>query len=132
MAHHRQGQPASPVRPARTDAGRHSDDATRRATCSRLGRPARRVSRRILDHVRRTEKSAKLYPMRLIVELERETDGRWIAEVVDLPGVMVYGTTREQALATAQALALRVVADKLEHGEVPPEPVDVSFAVAAA
>jgi len=90
------------------------------------------VSRRLLNHVRRTEKSAKLYPMRLIVELERETDGRWIAEVVDLPGVMVYGTTREQALATAQALALRVVADKLEHGEVPPEPVDVSFAVAAA
>jgi predicted RNase H-like HicB family nuclease len=70
--------------------------------------------------------------MRLIVELERETDGRWIAEVVDLPGVMVYGATRGEALASAQALALRVVADKLEHGEVPPEPVDVSFTVAAA
>ncbi len=70
--------------------------------------------------------------MRLIVELERETDGRWIADVVDLPGVMVYGVTREEALAAAQALALRVLADKLEHGEVPPEPVAVSFAVAAA
>ncbi len=70
--------------------------------------------------------------MKLTVELELETDGRWIAEVVDLPGVMVYGATREAALATAEALALRVLADKLEHGEVPPEPVDVSFAVAAA
>jgi predicted RNase H-like HicB family nuclease len=45
---------------------------------------------------------------------------------------MVYGVTREEALAAAQALALRVLADKLEHGEVPPEPVAVSFAVAAA
>jgi predicted RNase H-like HicB family nuclease len=70
--------------------------------------------------------------MRLTVELDRETDGRWIAEVVDLPGVMVYGATREEALVAAEALALRALADKLERGEVPPEPVDVSFAVAAA
>ena len=70
--------------------------------------------------------------MRLIIELDRETDGRWIADVIDLPGVMAYGATREEALAAAQALALRVLADKLEHGEVPSAPVDVSFAVAAA
>jgi predicted RNase H-like HicB family nuclease len=70
--------------------------------------------------------------MRLTVELARETDGRWIAEVVGLPGVMVYGATRGEALAAAEALALRSLADNLEHGEVPPEPVDVSFAVAAA
>jgi predicted RNase H-like HicB family nuclease len=61
--------------------------------------------------------------MKLTVELDREkTDGRWIAEVVDLPGVMVYGATREEALAAAQALALRVLADKLEHGEAPAVP----------
>lgn len=54
--------------------------------------------------------------MRLTVELERETDGRWIADVIELPGVLVYGGTREEALASAQALALRVIADRLEHG----------------
>jgi predicted RNase H-like HicB family nuclease len=53
--------------------------------------------------------------MHLTVELDREEDGRWIAEVIDLPGVLVYGSTREEALAAAQALALRVLADKLEH-----------------
>jgi predicted RNase H-like HicB family nuclease len=70
--------------------------------------------------------------MRLVVDLDRETDGRWIAEVVDLPGVLVYGATREAALASAQALALRVVADKLEHGEAPAVPLDLSFVVNAA
>ena len=70
--------------------------------------------------------------MKLTVELDRETDGRWIAEVVDLPGVMVYGATREEALAAAQALALRVLADKLEHGEAPAVPLDLSFVVNAA
>ena len=70
--------------------------------------------------------------MTLTVELDRETDGRWIAEVVDLPGVMVYGATREEALAAAQALALRVLADKLEHGEAPADPLDLSFVVNAA
>ena len=48
------------------------------------------------------------------VEIDRETDGRWIAEIPDLPGVMVYGTTRNEALARAKALALRVIADRLE------------------
>jgi predicted RNase H-like HicB family nuclease len=70
--------------------------------------------------------------MRLTVELDRETDGRWIAEVVDLPGVLVYGATREEALTAVQALALRVVADKLEHGEAPAVPLDLSFVVKAA
>jgi predicted RNase H-like HicB family nuclease len=55
--------------------------------------------------------------MRLTVETEREDDGRWIAEVVDLPGVLAYGATRDEAVSHAQALALRVVADRLEHGE---------------
>jgi predicted RNase H-like HicB family nuclease len=52
------------------------------------------------------------------VELERENDSRWIAEVVDLPGVLVYGDTPERALSGARTLALRVLADKIKCGEV--------------
>ena len=55
------------------------------------------------------------------IELDREDDGRWIAEVPDLPGVIVYGQSREDALAKVKALALRVLADRLEHGEPVPE-----------
>jgi predicted RNase H-like HicB family nuclease len=51
------------------------------------------------------------------IELDREEDGRWIAEVPELPGVMVYGGSREEAIARVKALALRVIADRLEHGE---------------
>ena len=66
------------------------------------------------------------------VELERENDGRWLAEVTDLPGCMAYGATSEEALARAQALALRVLADRLEHGEWPAGPVAVTFEADAA
>ena len=69
--------------------------------------------------------------MEFKVEIERENDGRWIAEVVDLPGVLAYGDTRDRALAAAEALALRVIADRLEHGETAPEPIAVSFIAAA-
>jgi predicted RNase H-like HicB family nuclease len=51
------------------------------------------------------------------IEIEREEDGRWIAEIPELPGVMVYGDTRNQAISKAEALALRVLADRLEHDE---------------
>lgn len=69
--------------------------------------------------------------MKFTVELDREEDGRWIAEVLDLPGVLAYGATRDQALAAAQALALRVVADRLEHGETAPQQLSVSFEATA-
>lgn len=69
--------------------------------------------------------------MKFTVELEREVDGRWIAEVTALPGVLAYGDTRELALAAAEALALRVLADRLEHGETAPEQLSVSFDSAA-
>lgn len=52
------------------------------------------------------------------IEFEQEQDGRWIAEVVDIPGVLVYGNTREDALLKAQSLALRVLAERIEVGEV--------------
>ena len=57
----------------------------------------------------------------MIIEIEREEDGRWIAEVPDLPGVMVYGQTRDEAISKVEALALRAIADRLEHGEAVPE-----------
>lgn len=58
--------------------------------------------------------------MTFTVEYEQEEDGRWLAEVKELPGVMVYGTDPDDAVAHAQALALRVVADRLENGEAIP------------
>jgi predicted RNase H-like HicB family nuclease len=64
------------------------------------------------------------------VEIEQETDGRWIAEVVELPGVIAYGSSEQLAKAKVQALALRVVADRLEHGEAGPDLLSISFAAA--
>ena len=67
--------------------------------------------------------------MNLTIETEQEDDGRWIAEVPELAGVMAYGATRDEAMARAQALAFRVLAEQLEHGEA--RPVDLSISVAA-
>jgi predicted RNase H-like HicB family nuclease len=61
------------------------------------------------------------------VETEREDDGRWLAEVVEVPGVLAYGDTQQAALSRVQALALRVVAERLEHGEAGPELLSISF-----
>jgi predicted RNase H-like HicB family nuclease len=68
--------------------------------------------------------------MRFTVETEREEGGRWIAEVNELPGVMKYGQTRDEAIAQVEALALRVMADRIEHGEHPVEPIQITFAAA--
>lgn len=68
--------------------------------------------------------------MTYAVEIEREEDGRWIAEVPALPGVLAYGRSEEEAKAKVQALALRVVADRLEHGEEGPELLSITFAAA--
>ena len=68
--------------------------------------------------------------MKLTIETERETDGRWIGEVPELPGVLAYGATEAEAAAKAEALALRVLADRLDHGES--KPVDVTIRVLAA
>jgi predicted RNase H-like HicB family nuclease len=67
--------------------------------------------------------------MKLTIETEEEDDGRWVAEVPELAGVLTYGATREEAMAKAQTLALRVLAEQLEHGEA--RPVDLSMSVAA-
>lgn len=65
--------------------------------------------------------------MNFKIELEQEDDGRWLAEVLELPGVMTYGDTPEEARSRVQALALRVVADRLEHGEAGPDFLSISF-----
>jgi predicted RNase H-like HicB family nuclease len=64
------------------------------------------------------------------VETELEEDGRWIAEIVDVPGVLAYGTTEQEAKASAQALALRVLADEIEARKEPAETVTVSIEAA--
>jgi predicted RNase H-like HicB family nuclease len=61
----------------------------------------------------------KQHRLELHVEVARETDGRWIADVVDLPGAMAYGQTEAEALARVKALALEIIADRLSHGEDP-------------
>jgi predicted RNase H-like HicB family nuclease len=66
--------------------------------------------------------------MKLSIESEREDDGRWLAEVPELPGVLAYGSTRDEALAKAQVLALRVLAERIEHKEGGPEPISISIA----
>jgi predicted RNase H-like HicB family nuclease len=68
--------------------------------------------------------------MKLKIEIERETDGRWIAEVATLTGVLAYGATRKEAIARVQALALRVIAERLEHGEEAPALLQLSFQAA--
>jgi len=68
--------------------------------------------------------------MTFTVEYEREEDGRWLAEVVEMSGVLAYGGSSAEAIAKAQALALRVLADRLEHGEAAPEFLNISFAAA--
>ena len=68
--------------------------------------------------------------MNFEIESEREGDGRWLAEVPQLPGVLAYGTSRDEAMAKAQILALRVLAERLEHGESRPQSISISVATA--
>ena len=65
--------------------------------------------------------------MNFTLEIEQEEDGRYLAEAVGFAGVLAYGETPAEAVARVQALALRVLADKLEHGELTPDLVNVSF-----
>ena len=68
--------------------------------------------------------------MQFTIEHEREEDGRWLAEVPELPGVLAYGATADEAMAKAEVLALRVLAERLEHNESGPEPISIGFAAA--
>jgi predicted RNase H-like HicB family nuclease len=66
--------------------------------------------------------------MNLTFETEQEDDGRWLAEVPELPGVMAYGASRDEALVKAETLALRVLAERLEHGEAVPMNLQIHIA----
>jgi predicted RNase H-like HicB family nuclease len=68
--------------------------------------------------------------MVLTIELDQEDDGRWLAEIIDIPGALAYGATAAEARAKAQAIALRVLADRLEHGETTSDLSSISFAAA--
>jgi predicted RNase H-like HicB family nuclease len=68
--------------------------------------------------------------MKFNLECEREDDGRWLAEVSELPGVLAYGASANEAMAKAEVLALRVLAEQLEHGET--LPLDISISIPAA
>lgn len=65
----------------------------------------------------------------LTIDLDREEDGRWIAEALELPGVMSYGKTREEAISNAERLAIEVIADRITHGELPSSALSVSFTI---
>ena len=72
--------------------------------------------------------------MQLSIEVEQEEDGRWLSEIPELPGVLAYGQSRSEAVVRAQVLALRVLADRIEHGETLPQRVNVLpqvFSIAA-
>lgn len=69
--------------------------------------------------------------MNFTIECEEEADGRWIAEIPQLPGTMSYGSSAAQAMAKAEVLALRVMAERLEHGETGPVEITISLPVAA-
>ncbi len=68
--------------------------------------------------------------MNLSIECELEVDGRWIAEIVQIPGAMAYGATRDEAMAKAEIVALRAIADRIEHGQA--KPLDLTISLAAA
>jgi predicted RNase H-like HicB family nuclease len=69
--------------------------------------------------------------MNFTLECEREDDGRWLAEVATLPGVLAYGASANEAMAKAEVLALRVLAERLEHGEAAPTDITISIPAAA-
>jgi len=68
--------------------------------------------------------------MKFTIEHEREEDGRWLAEVPELPGVLAYGATADEAMAKAEVLALRVLAERLEHDEAKPQSISIGIATA--
>jgi len=67
--------------------------------------------------------------VKLSIELEREDDGRWIAEAMEIPGVMAYASTREEAIGNIERLAIDAIADRVAHGEMPASAFNVTFVV---
>lgn len=67
--------------------------------------------------------------VKLTIEVDREVDGRWIAEALELPGVMCYGSTREEAVSCAERLAIEVIADRIAHGEMASAALAIAFSI---
>ena len=78
---------------------------------------------------RKTQCSGYHGGVKLTIELDREDDGRWIAEALELPGVMCYGQTRDEAISNAERLAIEVIADRIAHGEMASAALAVSFSI---
>ncbi len=69
--------------------------------------------------------------MNYTIECDQEDDGRWLAEVLELPGVLTYGATKDEAIVKAETLALRVIAERLEQGEARPTSINIALPAAA-
>jgi predicted RNase H-like HicB family nuclease len=67
--------------------------------------------------------------VKVTIELDREEDGRWIAEAIELPGVMCYGQTQAEAISNTERFAIEVIADRIAHGELPSSALGVSFTI---
>jgi predicted RNase H-like HicB family nuclease len=80
---------------------------------------------------KKSSRLARTYSVRFSIETEREEDGRWIAEITDIPGVLAYGDSEDEAKANAYALALRVIADQVEESKKFPDSISVSRAATA-
>ena len=77
----------------------------------------------------RTTRAGYHEEVTLTIELDREDDGRWIAEAMELPGVMCYGETRDEVISNAERLAIDVIADRIAHQELPSSALNLSFVV---
>jgi predicted RNase H-like HicB family nuclease len=75
--------------------------------------------------------ASRVIPMQFTLEVEREADGRWLAEVAQLPGALAYGASADEAMTKAEALALRALAEQLEHGEAVPRDISIVVPTAA-
>jgi predicted RNase H-like HicB family nuclease len=84
---------------------------------------------RVIRYGRLLSRERMMEGVKLTIELDREEDGRWIAETIELPGVMCYGHTRDEAISDAERLAIEVIADRIAHGELPSSALGVSFTI---
>ena len=115
-----------------------ADGPTCHGLCRAQPAPSRPAAKRCVRWKRTALKSTTRSPeateqvrkMKLIFEIEREDDGRWLAEIGEIPGVLAYGLSEAEATGKAQALALRVIADRLEHGEQDPSLQSIGLAAA--
>jgi predicted RNase H-like HicB family nuclease len=95
------------------------------------GWPPRATADRSIGNAKAAVGVVTMESMNLKLECEQESDGRWLAEVPQLPGVLAYGANPEDAMAKAEALALRVLAERLENGEARPVAINISLQSAA-